>query len=453
MKNCRLLVISAIVLGFYLPVWAAEEESEPAPIDEMNELIAVGEFLEAFDLGDAGIREGKDWEGDPEFDFAFGLAALESGRANEAVFALERVAATSSDGVLRERARLELARAYFVTNNLTAAENLFNVVLTNNPPANVQQNIEAFLQLIEARRDQQSATFNWSISSVVGADDNINSATGNAFIDTPIIGQIELDPAGRETDDEFSNTTLTMNYNYPITRNRSIDVNVNLMHLDNFSTDQFDIDNVRGEVAYTWGDEENRFRHGLTVGQVNLDGSSFQDSVGINSSYQHVGSNGWYQSLSASLTQIRYDTSSAASNALRDVDQWLVTGGLTKIQGLYTHSLNLYHANEDPENPNGGSHNGRRFTGLAYNLLYRLNAQHTPFLRASFQDVEHDSEHPVFFDTVRSDENKSMTVGWFWQYNRRFMLTAEASYTDNSSDIELFDYSRSKYQVGFRYQF
>ncbi len=244
-----------------------------------------------------------------------------------------------------------------------------------------------------------------------------------------------------------------MNYNYPITRDRSIDVNVNLMHLDNFSTDQFDIGNIRGEVAYTWGDDVNRFRHGVTVGQVNLDGSSFQDSVGINSSYQHVGSNGWYQSLSASLTQIRYDTGSNASNALRDVDQWLVTGGLTKIQGQYTHSLNLYHANEDPENPNGGSHNGRRFTGLAYNLLYRLNAQHTPFLRASYQDVEHDSEHPVFFDTVRSDDNRSITFGWFWQYNRRFMLTAEASYTDNSSDIELFDYSRSKYQLGFRYQF
>ncbi len=447
MKNFRLLVVPALALGMQWHAMAAENVS---PTDEMNNLNTAGQFQQAFDLGTENLE---DWEGDPEFDFAYGLAALETGNANESVFALERVAATSPDGLLRERARLELARAYFVTNNLTAAENLFNVVLANNPPANVQQNIEAFLQLIEARRDQQSATFNWSVSSVIGADDNINSATSNSLIDTPLIGQIELDPAGQETDDEFSNTTLTMNYNYPITRDRSIDVNLNLVHLDNLSTNQFDIDNIRGDVAYTWGNDVHRFRHGVNVGQVNLDGDGFQDSVGINSSWQRVGANGWYQSASIAYTQISFDDGNNPTNSLRDVDQILLTGGLTKIQGAYTHSLNLYHADEDADNKDRGAHNGRSFTGLAYSLLYRLNPQHTPFLRASVQDVEHDSEHPVFFNTIRSDDNRSLTVGWFWQYNRRFMLTAEASYTDNSSNIELFDFSRSKYQVGFRYQF
>ena len=112
-------------------------------------MITAGQYAQALELGDANLE---DWEGDAEFDFLYGLAALEAGSPNEAVFALERVAATSTDGILRERARLELARAYFVTNNLTAAENLFNLVLANNPPLNVQQNVAAFLILIEARR-------------------------------------------------------------------------------------------------------------------------------------------------------------------------------------------------------------------------------------------------------------------------------------------------------------
>lgn len=447
MKNLRLFLVPALFLGLQLSAHAAENDS---PTVEMNNLNNSGQYQQAYALGSENLEE---WEGDPEFDFAYGLAALETGNANEAVFALERVAATSTDGVLRERSRLELARAYFVTNNLTAAENLFNVVLANNPPANVRQNIEAFLQLIEARRNEQSASFTWTISSVVGSDDNINSATSNSFIDTPLIGEIELDPAGQQTDDEYSNTTIAMNFNYPFTRDRSLDFNVNLGHLDNFSTNQFDIDNMRAAVAYAWGNDVNRFRHGVSVGQVNLNGDGFQDSVALNSSWQRVGSNGWYQSASVAYTQIEYDTSNNPSNSLRDVDQFLVTGGLTNIQGQFTHSFNLYHANEDPENPNGGSHNGRRFTGLAYSLLYRLNAQHTPFLRASAQDVKHDDEHPVFFNTTRSDDNRSLTFGWFWQVGRGFQLTAEASYTDNSSNIELFDYSRFKYQAGFRYQF
>jgi len=79
---------------------------------------------------------------------------------------------------------------------LRMEENLFNLVLDSNPPPNVQQNIQAFLQLIEARRDAQSSTFSWTIASVLGSDGNINSATSNGLIDTPLIGEIELNPDG-----------------------------------------------------------------------------------------------------------------------------------------------------------------------------------------------------------------------------------------------------------------
>ena len=156
-----------------ISTFAAENES---PTTEMNDLVSVEQYQQAYDIGFVNLEE---WEGDPEFDFLYGLAALESGNANEAVYALERVTATSTDSTLRSRTRLELARAYFVTNNLTASENLFNVVVAENPPINVQQNVQAFLQLIEARKNAQSPTFNWTIACVIGSDSNANSATSN----------------------------------------------------------------------------------------------------------------------------------------------------------------------------------------------------------------------------------------------------------------------------------
>lgn len=450
MANYRLLLLPILAIGINFHVSAAEDDNPP-PNAELDRLIAAGQYQEAYDLGKEGLFE---WEGDESFDFLYGLASLEIGESNEAVFALERAAATSQDDVLRGRARLELARAYFVTNNLSASENLFNVVLESNPPANVQQNIEAFLQLIETRQNARESTFSWTLSSSIGSDDNINSATSNSLIDTPLIGQIELNQDGRETDDNFNNSSLAMVYNYPLDRNRSIDARVNLTHLDNFSTDQFDIDSLRGELAYLWGSETNRFRHGVSINQVNLDGDGFQDAVALNSSWQRTGSNGWYQTASAAYSQIRFDTGTGTElNDLRDVDQILLTAGLTKIAGAFTQSLNLYHADEDPENSNGGSHNGRNFTGLAYSVLYRLNGQHTPYLRVSAQDVEHDDEHPVFINTVRSDDNKSATAGWFWQANRKLLVTGDVSYTENSSNIELFDFSRFRFQAGFRYRF
>ena len=188
--------------------------------------------------------------------------------------------------------------------------------------------------------------------------------------------------------------------------------------------------------------------------KVNLDQNGFQESLALNSFWQHVGNNGWYQTVAASYSEIRYDTNNGGrQNSLRDTNQILLTGGVTKIAGPYTHTASLYHADENPEATAGGKHNGRRFTGLAYSLLYRLNAQHTPYLRASVQDLKHDSEHPVFFNTVREAQTEALTLGWFWQYRRNFMLSAQASYTKEDGNIPLFDYSRFKYQAGFRLQF
>ena len=187
---------------------------------------------------------------------------------------------------------------------------------------------------------------------------------------------------------------------------------------------------------------------------LNLDQNGFQESLALNSSWQHVGNNGWYQTVAASYSEIRYDTNNGGrQNSLRDTNQILLTGGVTKIAGPYTHTASLYHADENPEATAAGKHNGRRFTGLAYSLLYRLNAQHTPYLRASVQDLKHDSEHPVFFNTVREAQTEALTLGWFWQYRRNFMLSAQASYTKEDGNIPLFDYSRFKYQAGFRLQF
>lgn len=449
-RHLLLLPKTFVTLVFLISTTAFAAENE-SPVPAMDNLIALEQYQEAYALGNEVLDE---WEGDPEFDYVYGLAALESGNTNESVFALERVAATSPDAGLRSLASLELARAYFVTNNLDASENLFNSVLATNPPANVQQNIEVFLQLIESRRNARQPTINWTLASSVGSDSNANSATSNGLIDTPLIGQIELDPAGQETEDNFSNTTLSMAYKYPFDRNRSMNFNLNLAHLDNFDTDQFDIDNIRGELSYNWGNEVHRFKHGISSGKVNLDQNGFQKSFALNSSWQRAGENGWYQSLSGSYTQVRYDTNNGGTlNDLRDVDQVLVTGGVTKIAGPLTHTVSIYTAEESPEAATGGDHNGRTFTGIAYSLLYSMNAQHTPFLRTSFQEVEHDSQHPVFFNTKRSGETTSLTLGWFWQVARNFMVTGEAAFTDNSSNIPLFDYSRFKYQAGLRYQF
>ena len=119
MKKYQRLTITIVLI--YFQHWTVAAQSN-SPFTEMDRMITARQFQQAYELGTANLGQ---WEGEPEFDFLYGLAALESGFANESVFAFERVAADSSNRILQGRARLELARAYFATNNLTASENLF----------------------------------------------------------------------------------------------------------------------------------------------------------------------------------------------------------------------------------------------------------------------------------------------------------------------------------------
>ncbi|MCS6920481.1 MAG: hypothetical protein NZM07_00925, partial [Elioraea sp.] len=82
-----------------------------APADEVRRLVEAGRSVEAYALG----REHPQEFGKPEFDFYFGIAAIDAGHAGDGVLALERYVVQFPENL---RARLELARGYFVLGEL-----------------------------------------------------------------------------------------------------------------------------------------------------------------------------------------------------------------------------------------------------------------------------------------------------------------------------------------------
>ncbi len=427
---------------------AYAQENLP-PNTQLNELITAERYEEAYTLATSDLEA---WEGDTDFDFLFGIAAIESGNANESVFAFERVANTAPRNVTRQRARLELARAYLLTNNLAASETLFNEVLASNPPENVQDNIRAFLNLIEERRNTRKATFSFALAPVIGHDDNINSATSNGLIDTPLIGEIELNSEGLKTADNFMDVTVNLAYKKPFSRDRALDLTLVANRHDNQSTDQFDIDYVLGDLSYGYGNEQHRFRHSLQVQTVFLDSERFQNTYRFNNSWQRAGENGWYQGLSGALSTTRnVNTPESPLSNLKDTNQLLLSGSLTKLSEKFTNTFTLFYA-QDVALDSRGEHNGRDYYGLSHSVLWRLNGTHTPYARLSYQSTGYDAEHPIFFNDVRSDDNVSAAIGWTWQYSRRLSINSEMAYNEASSNITLFEYTRFKYQLGLQFQ-
>jgi tetratricopeptide (TPR) repeat protein len=449
--NGRSLLSGAI--GKLLPVLLLASSLTLAPsiqaaldpaVENLNQLITENRYEEAYTLSRQMLAE---FEGDPEFDFLFGLAALEAGRPNEAVFAFERLAFQYPD---QQRVKLELARAFFQTNNLAASRQLFTEVLDSNPEENVRVNVQAFLEQIDEREQTIAGSLSWYVNTNMGHDSNINSATELGIISTPI-GDVELSPSGQSLDDSFMDLGTGFNFVNPLTKTSALNFSVNYNLHNNIDTDAFDIGVLSGEAGYAHLVNDLRLSYGLRGQLVELDGEEFQNSASLITTLQRSPGNGWSQAVTAAYSAVRYDDGINANASLRDVDQWLFSGILGKAMGNFNHTVSVYYGTED-EVKSTGKDNAQDFYGVAFSEQFQFRPEHIPYLRVSLHYTENKAPH-VFFGKVRDDNTFSTSMGWIWRARRNMNITTDLTYTDNDSNLDLYEYDRLKLQTGLRYQF
>ncbi len=109
------------------------------PADELKALVEQGRSKDAYELGTRHPES----LGEPDFDFFFGVAAVNAGHAGEGVLALERYLLRFPANTA---ARVELARAYFVLGEDVRAREEFQNVLRDQPPPNLQTTVERYLE-------------------------------------------------------------------------------------------------------------------------------------------------------------------------------------------------------------------------------------------------------------------------------------------------------------------
>jgi hypothetical protein len=422
----------------------AQEPSDPV-VRQLNELVRVGQYEQAYAYARANLAE---YEGEPEFDFLLGLAAMDSGRPTEAVFALERIAYQYPD---QQRVKLELARAFYMSNNLPAARQLFTDVLATEPAPNVQTNIRAFLAEIDAREANLRGNFTWFVNSAIGNDSNINSATELGVIPTPI-GDVELNPNGQSIDDSYVDLGGGVSYTRPFSKTSAISASANYTQHNNLSTSDFDLDILAADVSYAHIVRETmRLTYGARVQRVNLDSEPFQDSASVITSWQRSAGGGWSQAVTGAYTQVRFDDGINANASFRDVNQVLLSGVLGKTDGRFFHSISAYVGDESAVK-SLGKNNAQQFYGIAFSEQFQFSPAHIPYFRISLHRSENEAPDPIF-NIEREDDTFSTSLGWIWRAHRKVNVTTDVTYTDNESNLDLYTYDRVKYQTALRYQF
>ena len=136
------LAVAAVLVFSLQTAWAQADFS----LARAQELVDARQAQAAYKML---APHSDQYAGQPDFDYVFALACLDTGHVTEGVFALERVLAVNPE---HPQARAELARAYLLLGELDAARKEFEAVKRSNVPKAVEPLIDGYLAEIDRRQ-------------------------------------------------------------------------------------------------------------------------------------------------------------------------------------------------------------------------------------------------------------------------------------------------------------
>ena len=383
--------------------------------------------------------------GDPEYDYLLGIAALDAGDPERAVFALERVLALQPDNL---QARAEIARAYMAMGEREAAKREFEAVRARQVPAQVRETIERFLSAIAAAEHTRVDTY---LELAFGYDTNVNSATGMSTIAIPAIGNLSftLDPSLRERDDRFLNLLAGVNFTRKLNLSWSVVGGFAGAMRQNLSESRFNTDNIDGSLGM-------RFTRGLDAITVGVQGqyfavdtNTYRNTAGIIGQWQHSYDERTQATVFGQHAGLRYE-----GQRFRDADRSILGIAYAKaFTGEYSPALffSLY-AGEEKVVDDAFSHLGHEPVGLRLGGQLRLGGAWSAFASVSYERREYSGTEPLFLVT-REDKQTDASLGLSYLWRSGMTLRLEASRTENSSNVPLNEFDRTIVSTAARFNF
>ncbi len=439
--------VRQLLAAALLAMWACSGQA--APLDDIRRQVESSQFDQAYQTAQANPQ----LIGDVHFDFLYGVAAINVGRVAEGLLALERhLSAVPAN----DRARLELARGYFLLGEYPRARSEFEFVLRYNQPAGVRANIAGFLQAMQARESSDrraSARFYAELGG--GYDNNVSGGTYNPSYRLGS-GTGVPDPASRQVGDYVAQVAIGGQHQMRVSNRMSVFIGADLDHRKNEREEIYDISNGSLYVGFTQLSGAALWRTTLTTSQLLVGGTRYRDAVQL----------GTEASLTFSPTQslllfAQYSQRShAATNENRD-------GRLINLGAMFTQNLSnawgspslgarLVYAQEDNQR-------GQRDFSKQGPLL-RVFGSVTPLerlrvsagLSGSFE--RYGGPDFVFAsagdpDAVREDQSVSADVVLNYALNAQWSLRADATWAVTDSNQDLYDTRRKALTFKVRYQF
>jgi outer membrane protein len=415
--------------------------ADPRIIQQARELLAAKRAQEAYQLLAPHEYE---WAGDRDFDYLLGTAALDSGRNSEAVLSLQRALATDPH---YSAARMELARAYYNLGDYDQAAAEFRQLQLESPPDYARRVIENYLLAIDQRASGMRPNFQYFVEFDGGYDTNANGSTS----DNSFLG-FTLDDRNVEQNSAFFGFAHGGIWTNPLTPELTNYNQFGFNHRRNLSADFVNSDRLSAATSLTWRQGGTSLNGTLGAYLLYLD-SSFPFGGDKNShgatldlgARQALGER-WLLGADIRHGQVRYE-----DIEVRDVDQTIYALSLehffADVRQLRV-GATLIGGKEDATESN--SPFGRDQAGYRVSASWLMSPIARSYLYAGSLKSDYDG---LFFGAKREDTQR--TLGWYlvWRVfpSQNWALVPRFSYTDNDSDIALYEYDRTEVGLSIRW--
>lgn len=433
------LAVKYILLAGALPI---ANLAHSAPADDIKGLIDQGKSIQAYELGKQSPGE----LGKPDFDFHYGIAAIDAGAAGEGVLALERYLLNNPTSV---RAQLELGRGYFVLGDNVRAREMFVEINKLSPPPEVRVKVDQFLAAIAEKEAAFKTTISGYLEGSIGRDTNVNGGIEQDSITLPIFGVVTLTADGRKRSGSFHGLAAGVQVNAPLSSTFSLFAGLNADQRTHFSLTQFDQSNLSGVFGMSVKRAENRFRFSLSGNVLAVDRARYRDVTAGTVEWSRSFESGSGYALFAQGADLNYK----GDNQVRDARLTVVgLNGWKPLAGQWRPFLSM--------GINGGrEHNARSRDdlaralfgariGLGLTLSERVNAAFS----ATLQRSQYNAEDPLFA-MRRKDRYTALEAALGYAFTPTLSGRLEVSGNQNRSNIALFEYSRNTVALKLRYDF
>ena len=444
---CFALTVTAVspVAIAQSAIGVSEQGMAPAVAD-MKSLIEQGRFADAFNLG----LKNEQMSGDPIYDYYFGIAAVDSGRASLGVLALERVLLTNPGNDL---ARLELARGYFVLEDYERAREEFQILAAKDLPPAVKASINKYLAAIRDKDPEFRTVAKGYVEYSIGYNSNVNSSTNQEVL-FPLFGQ-SADPILIRPDDAkssaLSQLAVGASMTGPIVPGVKYNLGIDLSQRQFASVDSFDQTTGGINASLEYSGESALYRIGTFAQQAMLDSNKLRDTYGV--SVEYVKPINKETSVRAGLgfAQLRY----ADSNQNRDAD--LPTFGIgysTYLGGPLKAGLDVSLNIGREKNLKDRPDFTRDIYGVRFVLGFQPAARWQGSLTYAYTHSDYDGADQFAPDeeTYKNENLHNIELGMQYQLTKGWSFRAELGYTQNVTNVTLYEYEQKTAFIKMRYE-